>query len=167
MPATANNEVSLMLEICNIILKEVKNKIPSDLTFQYSYTQFRIARRVNPRLIFNNLGTYLLAPFSDAIQTHDLKTLLETITSSQIYMENQKEYEDLIDNMVFKPLKLFTDEECKQMMRNIDTMLQLYVNYQERKGQSIELNKETQLNSEEMGSLRSKVNEITGVGFFA
>lgn len=165
MTAVPGNEVSLMLEICKIILKQVRKKIPDDRTFAYSYIQFKIARRTNPKLIFNNLGTYLLAPFASVIQTHNLRQLLNTIMSSQIYSENKKEYEDLISNMVFKPIRLFTEEECTQMMRNVDTMLQLYIAYYERKGKKIELNKEVVLSLKEMSQFRSSVNEVTGVGF--
>ena len=163
--AVPGNEVSLLLEVCKIILKSVKKKIPDDRTFAYSYIQFKIARRANPKLIFNNLGTYLLAPFANVIQTHDLKKLLETIMASQIYNENKKEYEDLIANLVFKPLRLFTEEECMQMMRNVDTMLQLYVAYYQRKGRPVELNKEVVMSPDEMSIFRSSVNEVTGVGF--
>ena len=51
------------------------------------------------------------------------------------------------------------------MMRNVDTMLQLYVAYYQRKGRPVELNKEVVMSPEEMSVFRSSVNEVTGVGF--
>lgn len=136
------NEVTLSVNIVGMILDRVKELIPNDAAFKSSYTQFKLARCANPKIIFNNLGTYLLLPFASAIESQDFDCLFKAIFESKLYLENKAEYEDFVENVIFKPINLFSAEEKQKMARDILTLLQLHVNYYRRKGVELVLNQQ-------------------------
>lgn len=150
----------MTLDIIKVMLKELKNKIPSDKMFLYSYSQFKVGKATNPKLIFNNLGTYLLVPFSDVIEGLNFDNLFKEIMSSTIYLENKDEYEEFISNVVFKPLKLYSEEEKSSLMRNMNTMRQLYISYYKRRGIELPLNRRVMMSQSELKVSKSAMNEF-------
>ena len=160
MSGEGKNEVGMTLDIIQLMLKELKQKCPGDRMFLYSYSQFKIAKTTNPKLIFNNLGTYLLVPFSSAIESLSLTQLYCEVTSSRIYLENKDEYEDSISNMVFKPLKLYSDEDKLTLMKNINTMRLLYIAYYKRRGVDLPLDRHVILSPNDLKSTKKAFNEF-------
>lgn len=150
----------MTLDIIKVVLKELKNKIPGDRMFLYSYSQFKIGKATNPKLIFNNLGTYLLVPFSSVIEQLNFNNLLKELTSSVIYLENKGEYEDFISNVVFKPLKFYSEEEKYSLMKNINTMRQLYIAYYHRRGIELPLNRQVIMSQSELKASKSAMSEL-------
>ena len=160
MSSEGKNEVGMMLDIIQLMLRELKQKIPNDRMFLYSYSQFKIAKTTNPKLIFNNLGTYLLVPFSSAIESLSLINLYKEVISSQIYLDHKDEYEESISNMVFKPLQLYSDEDKLTLMKNINTMRLLYIAYYKRRGIDLPLNKHVIMTSIDLKSTKKALNEF-------
>ena len=160
LPTTTKSEVPLFLDIVNVMLTSVREKLPNDALLKSSHNQFKIARRTNPKMIFNNIGTYLLVPFAAAIEEGDFNALLHRIVHSPIYIEHKEEYAEFIGHMVFKPLDHMTREDKDQMIKNLHTLVQLYVSYYSKKGVSLPLNQMVILTSDDMKATRSVVRDI-------
>tara|TARA_Y100001958_G_C21213051_1_gene538630 strand:+ start:215 stop:775 length:561 start_codon:yes stop_codon:yes gene_type:complete len=154
------NEVSLFLDVVNVIFEKVREKMPKDASIKSSHREFKIARRTNPKMIFNNIGTYLLVPFASVVERGDFDQLLNTIMSSSVYQENKKEYEEFIENVVFKPIALLSPTEKSQMMKNFLTLLQLYKNYYARKNVHLPLDQMIILTDEDLKATRGVIKDI-------
>ena len=155
-----SNEVSLFLDIVQVIFTNVREKLPHDPLLKSSHNQFKLARRTNPKMIFNNIGTYMLVPFASAIEAGDFDALLSTITTSSIYLENQTEYAEFIEDLVFKPIEQMTPSDKAHMIKNLHTLTQLYVAYYTRKGVTLPLNRMAILTPDDLKATRSVVCDI-------
>jgi hypothetical protein len=80
--------------------------------------------------------------------------------SSSVYQENKKEYEEFIENVVFKPIALLSPTEKSQMMKNFLTLLQLYKNYYARKNVHLPLDQMIILTDEDLKATRGVIKDI-------
>lgn len=160
LPSITKSEVPLFLDIVSVMITSVREKLPNDPLLKSSHNHFKIARRTNPKMIFNNIGTYMLVPFAEAIEKGNFDALLDQIVSSSVYIEHKEEYAEFIDNMVFKPLNHLTQEDKSRMIKNLHTLSQLYVSYYSKKGVSLPLNQMVILTPDDIKATRSVVRDI-------
>jgi len=137
----SKSEVTMSVDILKIMLDEIRIKLPNDKALSDGYSQFKIAKMANPKMIFMNLGTYLLAPYADYIHAGSFQNLFEVLVNSEMYQINKKDNEEFLGNVIFTSVSMLSDDDKLRVMKNLRTLLQLFVRYTSRKGMQIEFNK--------------------------
>ena len=131
----------MSVDILKLVLDEIRIKLPNDKALSDGYSQFKIAKMANPKMIFINLGTYLLAPYADYIYAGSFQNLFDVLVNSDMYQINKKDNDDFLGNVIFTSVSMLSNDDKIRVMKNLKTLLQLFVRYTSRKGMPIELNK--------------------------
>ena len=90
MSVKSTNEVGLTNSVLELIIKDIHMKLPHEAMIGRFYAQFNVAKRANSKMVFTNLGTYLLFPYASIIEACNFDELYRAISESTVYKSNSE-----------------------------------------------------------------------------
>lgn len=106
------------------LIKQLIEWIPSEPKLKDYHSQLDLVRKANPKMINKTLHQYLLLPYNQVIQESNFDKFIKTLLESDMYLNNKKDYEELVEQLL-KPIMVLSDEQKNDIMRRFLKLLQL------------------------------------------